>query len=147
MHSRKKLYTFEIVFVVILIAIILVVCGCSKDDPESKTAKTERMLKASWKLNKLTVDGTDQTTLYSDLSITVTAGTYTAQNGEPIWPAAGTWRLTDATTINRDNDFSIKIESITETTLTLSLEWQDTTIGQGRVASIAGEHLFEFVKN
>lgn len=94
--------------------IIVFVCGCSKDAPESATAKTERMLKASWRLGRLTVDGADQTTLFPDLTVTVNDGNYTAQNGEPIWPISGTWSLTDATTIDRDNGFTIRIESITE---------------------------------
>lgn len=144
-HNMKRLYKFEIIFFLTLLGIIVAVCSCSKDDGESATAKTERLLKSTWQLEKLTVDGVDQTALFSTLVITLSPGSYTAQNGSPVWPASGAWNLTNENTLRRDSDTDIVIESVSETNLTLRFHWdKDTYSPGGRTASVAGEHTFEF---
>jgi hypothetical protein len=126
--------------------LITLLQGCKKDE-ETATERTSRLLRsASWELSKLTIDGTDQTSLYENMTLTVAAGTYTAVNGEPVWPASGTWKLTDATTIDRDNGTTVKIDHLDATTLTIALEWTKTTYGGGRRASVSGSHVFEMVR-
>lgn len=38
----------------------------------------------------------------------------------------------------------VTIESLTDTQLIISLHWDETTLGQGRVRSVEGDHTFEF---
>ena len=144
-YNMKKIYTFEIIFFLVLLSIILAMYSCSKDEGESAVTKTERLLTSTWQLEKLTVDGVDQTTLFPALVITLSKGSYTAQNGAPVWPASGTWNLTDENTISRDNNTEIIIVSLSETNVTLRLHWNKDTFGKGgRATSVVGNHSFEF---
>jgi hypothetical protein len=63
-----------------------------------------------------------------------------------VWPAAGTWKLTDASTIDRDGDVTVKIDHLDAQGLTVSLSWSKTTYGGGRASSVSGAHVFELVK-
>jgi hypothetical protein len=138
--------SFKSLFILACICSIVFTQGCGKDE-ESATERTNRLLRATtWELSKLTVDGTDQTSLYSDLVLSISPGTYTAENGEPVWPSAGTWELTDASTISRDNGMTIEINALDATTLILSFQWSHTTYSGGRTESVSGNHIFEFKK-
>jgi hypothetical protein len=143
-YNLKRPYALEIVLLVVFLAILALVCSCSKDDGESAIARTERLLQSTWQLERLMVDGVDQTSLFSNLVITISNGNYTTQNGEPVWPASGTWSLTDENTITRDNNTEVTIVSLNETNVTLQLHWDSDTFSPGRTASVAGEHVFEF---
>lgn len=137
---------FRSPYTILCLCTVLLLQGCGNDD-ESATERTSRLLRsATWTLNKLTVDGTDQTSLFQDMVLSITAGAYTVQNGEPVWPTSGTWKLTDATTIDRDNGTMVKIEHLDATTLTISLHWSKTTYTGGRERSVSGDHVFELVK-
>lgn len=138
--------SFRLLYIPLFICTVLFIHGCSKDE-ESATERTSRLLRsATWELSKLTVDGTDQTSLYSDLVLSISPGTYTAQNGEPVWPSAGTWQLTDAATISRDNGMIIEINELDATILILSFQWTHTTYSGGKSKSVSGNHTFEFKK-
>jgi hypothetical protein len=144
-YNLKKPLALEIILLVIVLGIIAAVCSCSSgDDGESAIARTQRLLQSSWRLEKLTVDGVDQTALFSNLVMTISNNTYTTQNGEPVWPASGTWSLTDENTITRDNNTEVTIVSLSETTVTLQLHWDSDTFSPGRNASVGGDHIFEF---
>jgi hypothetical protein len=128
-------------------ALLVNVSSCKKDDGESATQRTQRLLTShTWQLSKLTVAGIDQTSLYPSMTLTASQNVYTATNGEPVWPSSGTWELVDQATIDRDNGEIITIEELTENTLTLSMHWSETTYGPGRTKSVEGAHVFEFVK-
>jgi hypothetical protein len=146
-NSMTLLYKIEFVFFQVLLSIVLLVCAsCGGDDGESAIERTARQLKGEWQLTSLVVDGTDQTNLFPDLVITLANGTYQTANGEPVWPASGTWSITDATTVLRDSDLAIQVESITETSMTLSLVWSRDTFGSRRNKSVSGNHTFQFTK-
>lgn len=146
-NSMILLYKIEFIFFAVLLAIVLLVCvSCGSDGGESAIQKTERQLKGEWHLTELTVDGTDQTNLFPDLVITLAAGTYQAANGEPVWPSSGTWNITDAKTVMRDDDLTVIVESVTQASLVLSLVWTSDTFGSGRENSVSGKHTFGFTK-
>lgn len=130
----------------VLMVVSLLFTGCDKNDPESATDKTKRLLKSTWQLESLMVNNTEQTSMFPNLILTVTDGSYTTQNGEPVWPTSGTWSLTNTTTVLRSDNVVITIDELTATTLVLSFQWEDTTLGEGRVQSISGVHVFEFTK-
>ncbi|MBT1698875.1 hypothetical protein KK083_18420 [Fulvivirgaceae bacterium PWU4] len=143
----KIIYRLESLLAMACVVLLTTFSGCNKDEGESARARTERLLKsASWKLNKVTVDGVDQTNLYTGMILTAGVGTYTAQNGDPVWPSTGTWKLIDDKTIDRDNGVTVTIEKLDENVLTLSLVWNKTTYGAGRQQSVSGNHVFEMMK-
>jgi hypothetical protein len=142
----KRTYRMNSIFAMVCVALMTTFSGCNKDEAESAEARTERLLKsATWKLNRLTVDGVDRTGLYTGMILTAGAGTYTVQHGEPVWPASGAWQLIDDKTIDRDNGFTVKIEKLDENGLTLSLVWTKTTYEAGRSQSVSGNHVFEMI--
>lgn len=143
----KITYRMDSILAIVCVVLLTIFSGCNKDEGESARARTERLLKsATWKLNKVTVDGVDQTSLYTGMILSVGVGTYTVQNGDPVWPSTGTWKLIDEKTIDRDNGVTVEIEKLDENGLTLSLLWNKTTYGAGRPQSVSGNHVFEMVK-
>lgn len=129
---------------------LLSIQSCSKkSDPQPETDRVKELLKANtWKIQTVTVDNVDKTSVYAGLTLSFTDATYTTTNGGPVWPASGTWQFADDTgkLITRSDDLSISVEEVTTTKLSLKLTWAKTTLGGGRTASIAGSHLFVFGK-
>ena len=128
-------------------------CGGASGDPTPATPSKQDEVKAkltfaTWKMQSVTVDGTDKTSVYKDLSLKFTASGFTSTNGGVIWPVTGTWSFADAdaTAIKRDDGLEVKLQDITDTSLKLALTWSKTTLGPGRVGSISGQHVFSFGK-
>jgi hypothetical protein len=97
------------------------------------------------------VDGTDKTSLFSGLALQWSkTSTFSAVNGGVIWPSTGTWSFTDGSaqtlfvSLSNGTDAVVTIETLNDTNLIISLRWDETTIGQGRVRSVQGDHTFEF---
>lgn len=143
----------SIILVVVMIA-ALASCngGAGTDDPDPEPeTEAERvsglMTSSMWKLSSLKVDDVSKN-LFEDMTITFTATGFTTTKGAPVWPASGTWTFTNdgAKEFRRDDQTVVSIESITSTSMTLSLAWTKTTIGPGRTASVAGKHVFVFGK-
>lgn len=69
-------------------------------------------------------------------------------NGSVVWPASGTWTFTDNTAkkIKRNDNLEVTITEVSATVLKLSLAWTTGTLGTGRTTSIAGNHVFSFIK-
>jgi hypothetical protein len=127
----------------IIYTILLVNLNSCKEDEETRLQRTDRLLKSTtWKISKLTIDGTDQTAEFDAMRITFATGTYTSEAGEPVWPTSGTWLLNSDTSINRGDGIMITIPSIEENRLTLAFEWDKKTLGE-RNSSIKGSYLFE----
>lgn len=143
----KKISVFVIIS--ILSCSVLITNCKKKDDPKPETARVEELLKSNtWKIQSVTVDGTDQTALFNNMTLTFTATAYTTTNGGLVWPASGTWAFADASakSITRSDGLEIAINEASATSLKLSLTWAKGTFGPGRVSSIAGNHVFSFVK-
>jgi hypothetical protein len=124
--------------------------SCKKDPVEPDLTGAEQvrelLVGGAWSLQSLQVDGTDQTGLFSGLSLSFTGTGFTATGGEPVWPASGTWSFDDDSgeSITRADGIAVAINSINDTSLQLTLTWEKTTLGSGRTGSVSGVHVFLF---
>jgi hypothetical protein len=138
---------------VILMCTVMVAfdsCKGKGDDPgpgDGDKEEAERvgklLMAAPWKLNSLTIDGVTSSS-YAGMTITFTTNGFTSTNGDPVWPASGTWTFADATAkvISRSDQTPVTIEFIDGNSMTLSLTWSKTTLGPGRAGSVGGKHVF-----
>ena len=85
---------------------------------------------------------------YDGLKLSFNNGGFTSVNGRGVWPATGTWSFTDDSgkAFKRGDEALVDIVSISETNLTLSLDWAKTTVGPGRSLSVPGKHVFSMTK-
>jgi hypothetical protein len=148
-----KLFQTQIKFTVTLLAIVTLAvsftaCGGDEDAKPASDDVKALLTASTWKMNAVTVDGTDQTDLYEDLAINFGNTTFSAVNGAGVWPNSGTWSFTSdaGTAIQRGDGLIVTIREISETILRLELSWTKGTIGPGRSQSIAGNHIFTFGK-
>jgi hypothetical protein len=136
-------------FVAITVSSLLVLSGCKKDDPQPETDRVKALLIANaWRIQTVSADGTDQTALFTGLTLTFTNTNYSTTNGGVVWPASGTWSFTDDTAkkILRSDGQEITVTEATSTSLKLSLTRTTGTLASGRFSSVAGNHIFSFVK-
>ena len=122
----KTNYTKRVAVAFLLIAalaILVHLSGCKggASDPTPTPVSKQDEVKAkltspTWKMQSVTVDGADKTTLYKDLTLKFTASGFTSTNGGAIWPATGTWTFTtaDATAIKRDEGLVVTLQEVTE---------------------------------
>lgn len=129
------------------VGVMLALASCS-DKNETAPDVQALLTGSAWKMKTVTVDGVNKNDLFTNLSVTFTAAGFTAQNGEPVWPASGTWTFSsgDQRTMVRNDGIEVSVAEISERELTLKLVWSKTTLGSGRVASIQGNHVFVFGK-
>ena len=124
--------------------------SCKKDSVEPELTGAEQVMQllvgGAWSLQSLQVDGTDQTALFSGLSLFFSGTGFTASGGEPVWPASGTWSFDDdsGNSITRADGITVAINSINNTSLQLTLTWGKNTLGSGRTGSVSGVHVFLF---
>lgn len=142
----KKYISFVLSIVVFLA--LGTIASCKKDTVQSETDRVKEILKASWKVQTVSVDAVDQTTLYKNLTLSFTDAGYSTTNGANVWPASGTWSFTNDTAkgMLRSDGITITITEATSTKLVLALNWANKTIGPGRVESVSGAHVFTFTK-
>lgn len=149
-HIQKIINPF-IFSLFLIIPLVFSSCGEDPVDPPQTQQELTRliMVNSPWKMTKVTVDGFDQTNLYRDLVLTFLNTQYTSVNGKGVWPADGFWNFdnTEATAFTRSDGVRVEIQNISETSLILSLDWDETTyITTGRTSSLEGQHIFEFGK-
>jgi hypothetical protein len=141
----KNLRTIISLLVSVAVIVALAnLAACKKSDPAP--SNTSKLTANNWVMQSVTVDGVDKTSVYSGLTIKFTDTAYTTTHGGVVWPASGTWHWTnnEQTVFERNDGLPVTAE-VTATTLKLSLVWATTTLG-GRVQSVAGQHIFNFVK-
>lgn len=147
--KRNLIYVLLSVFA---LSATMTISSCKKDDdPGATEINLNRLTAHNWNLVKVTVDGVDKTSLFSDLALQWSkANTFSAVNGGVMWPSTGTWSFTDDSgktlfvSLNNIGDVEVTIETLNNTSLVISLFWDKTTLGEGRVRSIEGAHVFEF---
>ena len=154
----KTNYTKRVAVAFLLIAalaILVHLSGCKggASDPTPTPVSKQDEVKAkltspTWKMQSVTVDGTDKTSIYKDLSLKFSATGFTSTNGGIVWPTTGTWTFTstEATAIKRDDGLVVTLQEVTDTSLKLALTWSKTTLGSGRIESVSGQHVFSFGK-
>lgn len=130
------------------IATLLALAGCGNDDDKQASDSVRKVLTANeWKIQSVSIDGTDGTSLFTGLTVQFTNTGYTATQGGIVWPASGTWAFADDSgkTIIRDDGTLVTIREIKGGKLVVNLMWLTTTLGPGRVSATSGEHTFTFV--
>ena len=97
--------------------------------------------------NWVMVEGVNVSDLFKNFTITFTATGYTTTGTSPVWPRVDTWHFKDdnATSFIRDSDGKEVTIKVTDTTLEISLTW-DQTLYDGRTKSVAGRHVFTLTK-
>ena len=125
---------------------LLTQSGCKKDEPTPQDIIKQNLVGSLWRIKSVTVDGVDQTSMYSGMTIQFTATTYSTTQGRVIWPASGSWRFvsTDGSLV-RDDGLELTI-AVTNTTLDIDLFWPERDIGGGRSNALSGNHTFSFTK-
>lgn len=147
-----KLKSFYTVLTALALVATVTLNSCKKDDDPSPTERNLDLLTAhGWDLTRVTVNGVDKTALFEGLTLQWNEdNTFTTSHGGVMWPVNGTWSFTDGTgqelfvSLSDLEDAQVTVETLTETSLVISLHWDETTIGQGRGKSVEGDHVFEF---
>lgn len=132
---------------VVIIASILFMMACgSTPGPTAKEEATTLLTSGAWKMQSVSVDGTDQSAVYAGLVLTFTATGFSSAKGGLVWPATGSWNFKDETakSIVRNDGLEVTLVEATTSKLALKLAWAKTTIGPGRVASVGGQNTFTF---
>ncbi|CAN5415098.1 hypothetical protein BH09BAC3_BH09BAC3_05410 [soil metagenome] len=143
-----KPFLVALVSITLLAAITqLTSCGSNDPAPTTQDQVKAKLVSGVWKIQSVTVDGVDKTSVYPGLTLQFTATTYSSSNGKPVWATSGTWEFTssDATTIKRDDNIEVTVQA-TDTSLKLTLNWPTGTLGGGRVGSVKGVNIFTFTK-
>lgn len=146
---KTFLMVTKVFFTTSFLTAILLLVGCGGDSsPSASEITTKQFTSSGWKIGSVQVDGTDQTALFANMTLSFTATNYSTTKGGVVWPASGTWTFTDNTAkkIKRNDNLEVTINEISNTSLTLSLGWAAGTFGSGRTSSVAGNHVFSFVK-
>jgi hypothetical protein len=131
-----------------ILAFVMLIASCDPPAPPvPKDVVTDQLKSGSWSVNNVTIDGVSSST-FAGMTLSFTATAYTSTNASPVWPASGTWSFTNdaATSFKRDDGVDVTIDDISETSLTLSLNWNKTTLGPGRTKSVSGKHVFTLKK-
>lgn len=150
-HQFKK-YAQKSFQLIVFVLLVTNLPGCKDEDnnqePSQQDVVTANLSSGIWKVQSVTVDGTDKTSIYSGLTLTFTSGSFATTNGGPVWPATGTWTFTDntATTIKRNDGLEIQLQEVNISSLKLGLVWATNTLGSGRSESVKGQHVFTFGK-
>ena len=149
----------SLIFIIVLI--IFIGSSCKKKDKEipepqlTEAQKAANFLTANggkWNpapvSNWVTVEGINIADLFKDFSITFTATGYTTSGTSPVWSRSDTWSFKDdtGTILVRKSDNKEVTVAVTETTLKLTINWDQTTFEGGRNKSINGKHEFNLVK-
>lgn len=149
MQNIKKITINGMLALIVGFSLISISC----ERKEVPTLSMERLneiylTNSPWRLERVTVDGVNQTNIYRELVLSFTRENYTSTNGRVIWPGSDTWEFVDEekTVFRRGDGILVTIQSITIDSLVLSLEWESNSIDTGRQLAIAGNHIFEFVK-
>jgi hypothetical protein len=143
-------YTLGIILLTIVsIGSLSTISGCKRDDDPSATqVALKKLTTGMWQINQVTVDGVDQSSLFTGMTLQFSSTTYSTTNGGPMWAASGTWTFSDKTgkLITRDDGLQLTITSLTKSELIFTIPWDETTYGGGRKRSIEGTHTFKFTK-
>ena len=157
MNITKVVYPFLVVIsLVSLSALSFLFASCGGKDPAPSVGDKaiSNLVTSPWKIVSVTIDGVDNTSLFTGFTITFTkatsnAGSYTAVNGGLVWPTSGQWTIVDMNTAGsflRNDGIEVQLLEVTATSLKMSLIWGKNTFGPGRIGSVSGQHIFTMGK-
>ena len=135
----------------LLILGLLSIESCNKrSDDNNLSAKDKTsalLLSVPWNVNTVVADGTDQTTVFTGMTLSFNSTSYTTTKGGALWPSNGEWTYADESgkSLLRSDGLLVTILDISSTSLTLSFISTKGSIGW-RVNSISGNYIFTFRK-
>lgn len=148
MKRTRTIQFCRLIAILVVGACLVLIASCGEADPDPFEQAIKKITAHTWKSSNVTVDGAIRTDLFAGFTIRFNEnGTFTSTNGEPVWPASGTWGFTgsDATTMN-SGGAEIQVQELTDATLVLSFQWSRNTYGGGRLGSVSGRHVFSLTK-
>src|SRR6478609_5062753 len=123
-NYSKHAIASTILMIVIFLMLMLQLSSCKKEEPSiQETEKVKKVLTSTtWKMQTVTVDGTDETSMYTGLTLKFTDGHYSTTNGKVVWPASGVWIFADNTgkLITRGDGLEISVQQIDTDKLVLN---------------------------
>lgn len=158
----KALARILSLIVVASAALFLMNCDSGGDDEKPAEEVQLDKLKGSWTMNSVDLDGTDRSSDFTNLVMTV-SGTFsnstnptynysfTGSRPNPSpWPAAGTWRFgsnVNTLILRLDDDQEINYTLATnDTQLTMEFTYAGDGFAGGRVGEVEGQWTFVFTK-
>jgi len=108
----KNISQIKLLMSLLCVLSLFMLTNCGKETPLTEAEKVTAVLASGqWKMNSALVDGTDQSSVYQGLTLNFTATGFTSTNGEPIWPATGTWQFTNdnARAMKRNDGVEVSI--------------------------------------
>jgi hypothetical protein len=132
-------------------SLVLTSCGGSDEEVIDPKIEVAGKLKAhEWKLSSVSVGGIDKTEIYEGMTINFATSGYTAASSNPIFLPSGSWSVESETKLKitpaGEEPRELTIIEITDSSLKISVEWDETTMGGGRPESLEGNHIFHFIK-
>jgi hypothetical protein len=163
MNARIKTQISILVTSMLLGALVLFPSCGEVEEPPLTTGDQAfiNLVASTWKVSAVVVDGVDRSDLFTNLTVRFTAtvtpngkptdfsGTFTTTNGGPVWPASGTFTISDpasGTTLARSDGVTVQLSNVTATSLTMTVAWNKDTYGPGRIESVKGQHVFTMGK-
>jgi hypothetical protein len=145
---KKYSRTFISLSALILFVSCFLFSSCKENEETAPNETLALLSSGTWHIINVTVDGVERDDLFIGFTLTFLPETYTSTGGNPVWTSSGTWAFANSTSsvMTRDDGTMVTIASLTDTSLTLTLQWNQTTLGGGRINSISGKHVFEFNK-
>ncbi len=145
MNSNRKIDIGMRIFGMLFLITVALLCACSDDDKETESKNTKRLTVGTWVIQSVTLNTTDNTNLFTGLSVTFSAAAYTATNVSPVWPTSGTWAFNNSTQtlMLRDGSLAVVIDELTENKLVLSPHWSEPGV-LSKTTSITGDYVFTF---
>lgn len=137
---------------------IVLFANCKKDRVEPQVTEEERVTNlltaggSSWTpmpTNGILLDGVDVSEeLFDGFTIQFSTNQITTTGSTPVWLRQDTWQFKSGSTsiiIRGQDSKEVTIESVSETELRLTLDWEQTTYEGGRANSLPGR--YQFVMN
>ena len=131
--------------IAIAFAFLSIACltACKKTEVTPQEQAESLLTAGAWAKPTVTVDGVDHSDLYQNFTVQFINKTYSSSGGLPLWPAAGTWMMSeDGKTLKIDGKLEMQISEMTDKALQLTFQWDKSTYAPGRVQSIGGRNVF-----
>jgi hypothetical protein len=123
--------------------------SCSKkEEPTSPLDTFKKQLAVAWKINFASLDGSDVTSYYPNLTISFAPTSFTTTNGvSPLWKPTMNMSIIGASApfhLLREDGLDMTVISIDASKLVLEFQYDAIKLG-GRIGSVSGNYHIEFV--
>lgn len=144
MKNINKLFLITVFILSLSLVFFLGSCGGS-DDIDPKTDTTNKLAR-TWSAGTVRLDNVDVTiSSYQNFSITFSsAGTYSTQDGDPIFTGSGTWSF-DGDNLNAIILSGVLVNitiNADVTSLVMTFTAPDAALN-GKVLGLSGDYVFE----